>query len=70
MDSPVPLKTYLTGPQIKTRYGCSYQTIWRWMKNPEMGFPAPLKINNRNRFALDEIEAFERRQKTATPVAA
>ena len=58
------MKTYLTGPQIKARYGCSYQTIWRWMKNPEMGFPEPLKINNRNRFALDEIEAFERKQKT------
>jgi hypothetical protein len=40
------------------------------MNNPGMEFPKPLKINNRNRFALDEIEAFERRQKTATPVAA
>jgi hypothetical protein len=38
-------KTYLTGPQVKQRYGCSYQTIWRWMNNPEMGFPEPLKIN-------------------------
>ena len=33
------MKTYLTGPQIKARYGCSYQTIWRWMNNPEMEFP-------------------------------
>jgi predicted DNA-binding transcriptional regulator AlpA len=64
MDSPVPLKTYLTGPQVKARYGCSYQTIWRWMNAPGMEFPKPLKINNRNRFALDEIEAFERKQKT------
>jgi hypothetical protein len=40
------------------------------MNDPGMGFPKPLKINNRNRFALDEIEAFERRQKTSAPVAA
>jgi predicted DNA-binding transcriptional regulator AlpA len=53
-------KTYLTGPQIRRRYQCSYQTIWRWMNDPEMGFPKPLKINNRNRFAIDDIEAFER----------
>ncbi|CUT15793.1 hypothetical protein BF49_6873 [Bradyrhizobium sp.] len=39
------------------------------MNNPEMGFPQPLKINNRNRFDLDEIEAFERRQKTAAVAA-
>jgi len=70
MDHPHNPKTYLTGPQIKARYGCSYQTIWRWMNNPGMEFPKPLKINNRNRFALDEIEAFERKQKTACPVAA
>ena len=62
-------KIYLTGPQIKARYGCSYQTIWRWMNNAEMEFPKPLKINNRNRFALEEIEAFERRQKTAAVAA-
>jgi predicted DNA-binding transcriptional regulator AlpA len=55
-------KVYLTGPQVKQRYGCSYQTIWRWMRNPELGFPEPLKINNRNRFALDAIEAFERKE--------
>jgi predicted DNA-binding transcriptional regulator AlpA len=62
-------KVYLTGPQVKQRYQCSYQTIWRWMKNPEMGFPEPLKINNRNRFDLEEIEAFERKQKTAAVAA-
>jgi predicted DNA-binding transcriptional regulator AlpA len=67
MDSP---KTYLTGPQVKARYGCSYQTIWRWMNAPDMEFPKPLKINNRNRFALDEIEAFERKKLAAQHPAA
>jgi predicted DNA-binding transcriptional regulator AlpA len=70
MEADTKPKTYLTGPQIKARYGCSYQTVWRWMNDPALEFPKPLKINNRNRFALDEIEAFERKQKTAAPVAA
>jgi predicted DNA-binding transcriptional regulator AlpA len=64
------MKTYLTGPQIKARYGCSYQTIWRWMNDEAMEFPKPLKINNRNRFDLEEIEAFERKHRAASMVAA
>ena len=55
-------KTYLTGPQVRDRYQVTYVTIWRWMHDPKMGFPKPLKFNKRNRFALDEIEAFERKR--------
>lgn len=62
MDTTTHTTVYLTGPQVKHRYQCSYQTIWRWTRDPDLGFPQPLKINGRNRFALNEIEAFERRR--------
>jgi predicted DNA-binding transcriptional regulator AlpA len=65
-NSPV----YLTGPQVRSRYQCSYQTIWRWMNDPKLGFPQPLKINNRNRFAIADLEAFERKRATASMEAA
>ncbi|MDH2357681.1 DNA-binding protein [Bradyrhizobium sp. SSUT112] len=60
---------YLTGPETKKRYRCSYQTIWRWMNDPELGFPKPMKINGRNRFVLTELDAFDQRHR-ATEVAA
>ncbi|GAA0004410.1 helix-turn-helix transcriptional regulator [Bradyrhizobium diazoefficiens] len=61
---------YLTGPETKKRYRCSYQTIWRWMNDPELGFPKPMKIGNRNRFVIAELDAFDRRHRATTEVAA
>jgi predicted DNA-binding transcriptional regulator AlpA len=52
---------YLSGVEVRERYRCSYQTIWRWINNPEMGFPKPMKINGRNYFMTAELEAFDRR---------
>jgi predicted DNA-binding transcriptional regulator AlpA len=63
-------KAYLSGAQVRLRYSCTDMTIWRWVKNPDMGFPQPLKIGGRNRFALDELEAFERKLKTSQMEAA
>lgn len=34
---------------------------WRWSKDPELGFPKPIKIKNRLLYRRSEIEAFERR---------
>jgi predicted DNA-binding transcriptional regulator AlpA len=70
MNTEASATVYLTGPQVKNRYQCSYQTVWRWMNDPALGFPKPLKINNRNRFALSDLEAFERKRAVGAPVAA
>lgn len=62
---------YLTGPQVQRRYNITYVTLWRWMKDPAMGFPKPLKISNRrNLFLLSELEAFERSRVSASMGAA
>jgi predicted DNA-binding transcriptional regulator AlpA len=62
MTDAAEADVYLTGPQLKRRYSRSHQTIWRWMKNPELGFPKPTKINGRLYFHRDQIESWERLQ--------
>jgi len=63
---------FLTGPDVDRRYRRSSQTRWRWSKDPELGFPKPIKIKNRLFHRLREIEEFERRMAAASlnvPVA-
>lgn len=55
-DDPV----YLTGPQILKRFQISDMTLWRWLQNPELGFPRPVVINRRRLFLLASVLEFER----------
>jgi predicted DNA-binding transcriptional regulator AlpA len=61
---------YLTGPDVDKRYGRSSQSRWRWSKDPELGFPKPLKIKGRNLYKLAELEAWEVRLAAASGRAA
>jgi predicted DNA-binding transcriptional regulator AlpA len=61
---------YLTGPDLDRRYKRSSQTRWRWSKDPELGFPKPIKIKNRLLYRLSEIEEWERRMAAASGRAA
>jgi len=55
---------YLTSLQVRARYGgVSDMALWRWLRNPKLGFPRPIKINGRNYWRLDELEAWERRNR-------
>jgi predicted DNA-binding transcriptional regulator AlpA len=51
--------TFLTGPQVQARYSKSHVSIWRWMNDPDLGFPKPVKINRLNYWKLSDLEAFE-----------
>lgn len=53
---------FLAGPQVQARYGKSHVTIWRWAKDPELGFPKPMQINGLNYWKLSELEAWEAAQ--------
>ena len=55
-SSPVE---FLTGPQVQARYQKSHVTIWRWIRDPELAFPAPIQINRLNYWRLAELEAWE-----------
>ena len=54
--------TYLPIAAVRARYGnVSDVTIWRWMRNPAIAFPAPsLRPHSRSRlWALASLEAWE-----------
>jgi predicted DNA-binding transcriptional regulator AlpA len=37
-------------------------TIWRWLKDEEMGFPQPTYFAERRYWKLSELEAWERKR--------
>ncbi len=57
---------FLTGPQVQRRYQKSHVSIWRWMNDDALGFPAPIKINRLNYWRLADLEAWETKQATTT----
>jgi hypothetical protein len=49
-------------PQVwKDRYRISQMAGWRWMNDPRLSFPAPVKIRERNYFYEDELDEFDQR---------
>ena len=46
--------------QVAARYGVTIRSVDRWSADPELGFPAPIKINTRNYWDEDELDAFDR----------
>lgn len=49
----------LSGPEVQVRYRRSHVTIWRWTRDPDLGFPAPLRINGYKYWRLADLEAWE-----------
>ncbi len=44
--------------------GVSEVTLWRFLRDPNLGFPTPVRINKRLYFRADEIDAWiESRQR-------
>ena len=55
-------QTFLTGPQVQARYARSHVTLWRWVRDPALGFPQPMQINRLNYWRLSDLEAWEAAQ--------
>ena len=55
-------QTFLTGPQVQIRYQKSHVTIWRWVRDPDLGFPKPLQINRLNYWRLSDLKTWEQTQ--------
>lgn len=55
-------KTYLTSKQVRARYGdITDMTIWRWCRDPAMGFPQPIRINRIKFWDEADLDAFDAR---------
>lgn len=60
-------RTYLPRRKLLGRYGVTEMTLWRWERDPLLGFPPPVVINSKKFFDVDELEAWERKRR-ARPV--
>jgi predicted DNA-binding transcriptional regulator AlpA len=50
----------LPDPRIADRYQVTSRTIDRWDRQPELGFPRPIRINGRKYRYIHELETWER----------
>ena len=58
MDS----KKYVTARQVRVRYGgISDMSLWRWCRDPKMGFPQPIRINRIKFWDEAELDVFDER---------
>lgn len=50
---------YLTSRQMKAMLGnvCD-MTLWRWQRDPALGFPSPVKIKSRNYWRESDVAAW------------
>ncbi|MCJ2058447.1 DNA-binding protein [Methylobacterium sp. J-048] len=51
----------LPATPVRARYGVSDMTIFRWLADPKLGFPQPIRINGRRYWRLADLQAFEAR---------
>ena len=57
--------TLLTSAQTRARVGgVSTMCIWRWMRDPRVRFPAPVKINGRNYWRLGVLRQWQAQRVT------
>ena len=57
----MPNAKFLTGKQVRQRYG-DKNAAWLWRRiNTDPAFPRPILIGRNHFFALNEVEAYEAR---------
>jgi hypothetical protein len=47
--------------QARGEFGVTAMTIWRWDRNPDLGFPPAIRINGRTYRSRQMLEAFKQR---------
>ena len=58
-------KRFIPDRQVRERYGVCASTLFRWDKNPAVGFPRPIDINGRKYRDEAELDAFDRARAAA-----
>lgn len=57
---------FLTAKQVRSRYGnVSEMTLWRWVHDAKLNFPAPEKIRARNFWRLSALDAWDKQRVAA-----
>lgn len=67
--TPSGAPLFLSVEEVAQRYGASKPTIWRWAKDAQNGFPAPVRLGSgTTRWELRDLLAFEQQRKAASRV--
>jgi hypothetical protein len=56
----------LPDPKVCVRYDITPMTLWRWDRDPDLGFPKPIRIRRRKYRKLEELKAFDDIQRKRT----
>jgi predicted DNA-binding transcriptional regulator AlpA len=59
-------------PQVQKELGISAMTLWRWDRDPKLGFPPPIRIRRRKyrrRSALNRFKAAQEQSQSAYAAA-
>jgi predicted DNA-binding transcriptional regulator AlpA len=57
-------RVYLPAPKVALRYSVTDMTIWRWLHDPALGFPQPIRINRKRFWNISDLEQWERTRAT------
>jgi hypothetical protein len=47
--------------RVRAEFGISQMTLWRWDRDPDLGFPPPAYIRRRKFRSRRALEAFKKR---------
>lgn len=63
------MKRYLTGVQVRARYG-GRSEMWLWRRQKyDPTFPRPVVVGRLKHYAEDELDAYDDEHRRALPVA-
>jgi excisionase family DNA binding protein len=51
---------YVPASAVQARYGISDMTLYRWLRDAELGFPQPLVIRRRRLFRREDLDMWDR----------
>jgi hypothetical protein len=63
MEFPMSQKLMPDYKVWRDRYNVTAMTGWRWDRDPDLGFPKPVYIQGRKYRNVDELDAFDERQR-------
>jgi hypothetical protein len=62
--------TYANAARVRARYSdITDMTLWRWLRDEDLGFPKPYVINGRRFWKVSELDEFDRGRRVDEGVA-
>lgn len=59
----------LPAAKVLKRYSVSDMTLFRWLADPKLGFPQPIRTNARRYWRVGDLQAFEASRASAMEAA-